>query len=417
MLRLSDGRPPVITDGFGSPRGATAVQAAHVHQGVDVMYARPGGNLPGKLRYPLPDHGSRGHEVPVGVPVVAAHAGRVWSTGTGLAGHHVTLDHGPEPWATFYQHLEQLAVPPHRHGKRLDGGPPLVVAAGDVLGTAGYSQADGQHIRHLHFELRSGGAAIDPRPTMQGWTVLASDAPSSAPLASGTGRPTPPASEGTMPNVVVKRTDARVPVEPDPKGFAYVVKRGFTADHQAVDLELPAGYPVVAPEDGTVWVAADRNDVPGFVGMGPAFVYLRGDSGMFHLLAELGGVARTAGHVSRSALHPGEDDQYIITLGTDYHVHKGEVLGVGGAHGIVHWAMSPAPITKTTEGGANAYYLVAAEKMDPLAWLDEVTRTVDTMPVADAGGGDRDQGSGGGGGGGLGLLVVGYFVGRELRWW
>ena len=171
MLTLPDGRPPEISSGWGSPRD----NGARRHKGVDIMYRRTS-KLPkpltGKLRYPLPDHGSVGYEVPEGAPIVAAHAGRIWATGKTTLGNFVIIDHGPEPWSTFYQHLEALTIPPHRKGKQtINGERGLEVSAGAPLGICGYGQG-GQEIRHLHFELRRGKTAIDPAPIMKNWRKL-----------------------------------------------------------------------------------------------------------------------------------------------------------------------------------------------------------------------------------------------------
>src|SRR5690606_25406885 len=72
MPRAADGSPPVISDGWGSPRD----RGARRHAGVDVMYRRdhviPKG---GKV----PPHESRGFYVPQGTTVLAAAPGKVWS--------------------------------------------------------------------------------------------------------------------------------------------------------------------------------------------------------------------------------------------------------------------------------------------------------------------------------------------------
>jgi murein DD-endopeptidase MepM/ murein hydrolase activator NlpD len=170
MLTLPDGRRPEISDGFGSPRDS----GKRKHKGVDIMYRRE--HPLTKVKYPLPDHGSAMFEVPQGAPVVAAHAGRVWSTGKTPLGHYVIIDHGPEPWSTFYQHLEALTIPPHRRGKQANGARGLELEVATPLGIAGHSLADGQQIRHLHFELRRGKTAIDPwekgKGLMKDWRKL-----------------------------------------------------------------------------------------------------------------------------------------------------------------------------------------------------------------------------------------------------
>lgn len=176
-LPMLGGRAPVVSDGYGSPRGATAHQAAHTHVGVDVMYRRPS-PLAGKLVYPLVDHGSRGFELPEGTPVLAAHDGKVWSAGKTALGWRVVIDHSPLPYATVYQHLESIDVPEHRHGKQIGGGAPVKVEAGELIGIAGFSPDDGAGIRHLHFELLNPSKQIDPgsetHGVMAGWKVATS---------------------------------------------------------------------------------------------------------------------------------------------------------------------------------------------------------------------------------------------------
>jgi hypothetical protein len=71
-----------------------------------------------------------------------------------------------------YRHLEVLAIPTHRNGKRADGRAPLRILAGDVIGTAGYDPSDTRKVRHLHFELRQGRDPFDPEPLMQSWEIL-----------------------------------------------------------------------------------------------------------------------------------------------------------------------------------------------------------------------------------------------------
>lgn len=108
---------------------------------------------------------------PVGVPVVAARPGKVWSVTKTPRGFAVVLDHGP-PWATFYQHLETLApelaqlVDQPEHNV-------LEVTAGQQLGTMGADPLDPARVRHLHFAAWYRGAgdghSVDPAPVMSGW--------------------------------------------------------------------------------------------------------------------------------------------------------------------------------------------------------------------------------------------------------
>lgn len=115
------------------------------HYGVDVMY-RDGGK-----RY----------FAPVGVPVLAARSGKVWSVRRGPRGIAVVVDHG-KPFATFYQHLSAVSV---RKGQPL--------SAGDPLGTMGFDPTDKAKLLHLHFAAWLDGsgdaASVDPVPAMRVW--------------------------------------------------------------------------------------------------------------------------------------------------------------------------------------------------------------------------------------------------------
>lgn len=166
---LPDGRLPKVSD----PYGPSAGRADGFHSGVDIMYARLPRTLPRGTRLPLPDHGSRGHQVPEGTPVLAVSDGVIWSTGQTRRGYSVTIGHGPDTkLASWYQHLDTLAVPAHTRGKLRSGGAPIKVKAGEVIGTVGWSKLDAAQIRHLHFELRNGTRAFDPKDAMKEWLVI-----------------------------------------------------------------------------------------------------------------------------------------------------------------------------------------------------------------------------------------------------
>ena len=120
-LRLSLPIDARATDGFG-PRGSG------FHTGID---------------YPAPR----------GTPVTAARAGVVrmagWLPGYGKV---VVLRHEQEV-TTLYAHLSRIMVDPGR-----------AVARGAVVGLVGRTgDATGPH---LHFEVRVGGAAVDPAPAL-----------------------------------------------------------------------------------------------------------------------------------------------------------------------------------------------------------------------------------------------------------
>ncbi len=149
-----NGRAPVISDGFDSPRPGVAR-----HGGVDVMFSRiaedpfKAGTPNGSLHFVMPD----------GLDALAAADGVVWSAGPSPQGFEVVIDHSPTKAATFYAHLEKLAV---AKGDR--------VRAGQPIGTIGASPLDAEHLKHLHFELWLGGPndRIDPSTVMRGWEVV-----------------------------------------------------------------------------------------------------------------------------------------------------------------------------------------------------------------------------------------------------
>jgi murein DD-endopeptidase MepM/ murein hydrolase activator NlpD len=163
-----NGRPPVVSSGWGSPRRDPG-GPLRSHRGVDLMYKRrsraelvdrfPPGTPNGSTLFFMPDH----------IPVFAAHDGKVWSAGETSRGHAVVLNHG-KPWATFYQHLECLFVTPTARGRSGQR-----VRAGEIIGIVGASPLDGEGLKHLHFEVWKGGAgeaAIDPEPMMPSWLVM-----------------------------------------------------------------------------------------------------------------------------------------------------------------------------------------------------------------------------------------------------
>ncbi|MCP3992093.1 MAG: peptidoglycan DD-metalloendopeptidase family protein [Actinomycetia bacterium] len=88
---------------------------------------------------------------PGGTPVTAASGGVVISSGwRGGYGNTVIIDHGAGI-SSLYGHLSQLIVPVG-----------AIVDRGDIVGLVGATgTATGNH---LHFEIRLGGVATDPRP-------------------------------------------------------------------------------------------------------------------------------------------------------------------------------------------------------------------------------------------------------------
>ena len=152
-------RLPVISSGVGSPRPNGP------HRGVDIMFKR-------KPSDPFPrgtPNGSKWHVMPDNILALAAGDGVIWSAGPTRRGLHVVIDHGPLKVATFYTHMEKLFVTPTtraRSGQR--------VKAGQPIGIIGFSPLDGEHLKHLHFELWRGGPNdwVDPEPLLKTWPAI-----------------------------------------------------------------------------------------------------------------------------------------------------------------------------------------------------------------------------------------------------
>ena len=141
-----NGRAPEISDGFGIRK------AGVMHKGVDLMYARAAGDSAnGSAHFVMPD----------AMHAIAAGDGVVWSATKTPRGNAVVITHGAT-WSTFYQHLEKLLV---SKGERVRAGQPIGIVGADPL--------DGEHLKHLHFELWRGGPndAIAPAPIMKFWAV------------------------------------------------------------------------------------------------------------------------------------------------------------------------------------------------------------------------------------------------------
>jgi hypothetical protein len=155
------GRRPVRSDGFGSPRPGGAS-----HEGVDIMFAR----TPMDTLRPGTPNGSASHVMPDDMVALAAADGSVWSAGWTPRGFSVVIDHAPlAPVATYYTHLASLLVSPTTRGMSSQR-----VHAGQPLGTIGFDPLDLARLKHLHFALWRGGpaGAIDPAPAMQRWQFV-----------------------------------------------------------------------------------------------------------------------------------------------------------------------------------------------------------------------------------------------------
>ena len=158
-----EGRAPVISDGYGSPRPGM------LHAGVDVMFGRIATD-------PFPVGGVNGSKLfvmPEAWPAVSAADGVLWSAGASPRGYSVVIDHGTV--ATFYQHLSSLMLPETKPPpKGTLRGQLLPIKAGQPLGVIGGDPLNAPHLKHLHFEVWNGGPsqAFDPAPMMKAWQVF-----------------------------------------------------------------------------------------------------------------------------------------------------------------------------------------------------------------------------------------------------
>lgn len=172
------GYAPTITDTFLSWRTDAAGNRVR-HNGVDIMYARRDASDQVDTYPPGTPAGSPRSFMPLAIPVLAVRDATVWSADRSKRGFEVVLDHGP-PWASYYQHLDQMFLIPTQRGASKQR-----VRAGDVIGHVGADPTDREGLRHLHFELWLGGAhnaAVDPCPLMKSWYVLPSARPSAKPI-------------------------------------------------------------------------------------------------------------------------------------------------------------------------------------------------------------------------------------------
>jgi hypothetical protein len=154
-------RPAVVSNEFRA-------RDPNQHLGVDLMFRRRDGRDLVSIYPPKTANGTPLFFMPDGISALAAADGTVsFADMTGM-GNSVIIQH-PIGWATYYTHLSSLAV------KRGD-----VVRAGQVLGTIGASPLDGEHLKHLHFEIWKDGkrtGAVDPAPYLATWKRVTSPWP------------------------------------------------------------------------------------------------------------------------------------------------------------------------------------------------------------------------------------------------
>ena len=155
-VAITDGREPVVSDKYQLYKSADH----RAHSGADIMFKKRPGDAPERIRHDA----SLLYIAPEGTKILATGPGKIWSTGSSERGLNILIDHGNVPgfgpMTTWYQHLASFA----RSWKKGDR-----VQPGTVLGDMGYSTADGEQLRHLHFEIRNPTSPIDPAPYLKLW--------------------------------------------------------------------------------------------------------------------------------------------------------------------------------------------------------------------------------------------------------
>ena len=97
-----------------------------------------------------------------GTVVKNAREGKVVSVGEdkNIYGNFILIDHGGQ-WQTLYAHLSKINVSKGDHIWENTA----IGLSGGTKGESGSGNSEGPH---LHFEIRVGGKAIDPKPLLKG---------------------------------------------------------------------------------------------------------------------------------------------------------------------------------------------------------------------------------------------------------
>lgn len=120
---------------------------------------------------------------------------------------------------------------------------------------------------------------------------------------------------------------------------------GYPCKHPGIDVAGAAGTPVVAPESGSVVMVGDGNSAP-FVGYGPWFVIIQGDSGKFHFL----------GHLEPAA-------SSMAPMGAQ--VSAGDQVGTTSSANHTHWEVRDKMVPDFAAGEDNF-----TNNSDPVGWLE-----------------------------------------------
>lgn len=119
---------------------------------------------------------------------------------------------------------------------------------------------------------------------------------------------------------------------------------GYPCKHPGVDVAGGAGTPVNAPESGTIVMIGDGNSAP-FVGYGPWYIVIQGESGVFHLLGHLEPASSSMGPMGGV-------------------VSAGDQVGTTSSANHTHWEVRSKVSPDFSSGEDNF-----TNNSDPIAWL------------------------------------------------
>lgn len=155
--------------------------------------------------------------------------------------------------------------------------------------------------------------------------------------------------------------------------------------HLGVDLAAPRATPVYAPEDGEVVAKWSNDTTRPWRGYGPAGVCIRGDSGVYHVLAHL---------IASRGRAP-------APLAIGARVAQGDVVGYVSAYGHVHYE----PRRALTWGRGESHRDIVLDPFDVVTVpASDVERSSAPASSAPAGSGSA----------GFGLALVAL---AALAWW
>jgi len=118
----------------------------------------------------------------------------------------------------------------------------------------------------------------------------------------------------------------------------------YPCTHPGLDVNGPNGKRVNAPENGVVTFVASGQSSP-VGGYGPWVVIIRGDSGVFHLVAHLDWRNASMAPIGRR-------------------VRAGDQIGTVSTANHVHWEVRRKQFPNFAAGDSNA-----ANNIDPIPWL------------------------------------------------